>query len=71
MIFRFKLKLIDSNMKRRKPDDSPVSSESKIPRQDGGGDGTGHWEQKPGMILEVKMRNFMCHQVNILVRIFY
>ena len=63
MIFRFKLKLIDSNMKRRKPDDSPVSSESKIPRQDGGGDGTGHWEQKPGMILEVKMRNFMCHQV--------
>ena len=54
-------------MKRRKPDDSPVPSGSKIPRQDGGGEGTDHdhdhWEQKSGMILEVKMRNFMCHQV--------
>ena len=60
-------------MKRRKPDDSPVPSGSKIPRKDGGGGGADHdhWEQKSGMILEVKMRNFMCHQVNILVSIFY
>ena len=24
----------------------------------------GGWEKRPGMIMEVKMRNFMCHQVN-------
>ena len=52
---------------KRKPDDSPESS-SKMLRRDGdnslnGGREAGHWEQRPGMILEVKMRNFMCHQV--------
>ena len=53
---------------KRKPDNSPEASGSKMPRRDGdnslndGGE-TSHWEQRPGMILEVKMRNFMCHQV--------
>ena len=53
---------------KRKPDNSPEASGSKMARHDGdnslndGGE-TSHWEQRPGMILEVKMRNFMCHQV--------
>ena len=59
---------------KRKPDDDSESSGSKMPRRDGdnslneGGEAR-HWEQRPGMILEVKMRNFMCHQVCKMFRV--
>lgn len=61
---------------KRKPDDDSESSGSKMPRRDGdnslneAGEAR-HWEQRPGMILEVKMRNFMCHQVCLINWIFY
>ena len=53
---------------KRKPEDAPDPSGSKMPRRDGDNslNESGEvrpWEQRPGMILEVKMRNFMCHQV--------
>ena len=55
---------------KRKPEDAPDPSGSKMPRRDGDNslNESGEvrpWEQRPGMILEVKMRNFMCHQVCI------
>ena len=53
---------------KRKPEDARDPSGSKMPRRgsDNSFNESGHvrpWEQRPGMILEVKMRNFMCHQV--------
>ena len=51
---------------KRKPEDTPDPSGSKMPRRGNSLNESGDvrpWEQRPGMILEVKMRNFMCHQV--------
>ena len=57
--------------KKRKSEDTNLSSpgpshEVKAARfsqlNESSGD-VGYWEQRPGMIMEVKMRNFMCHQV--------
>ena len=55
-------------MKRKPEQDAPDPSGSKMPRRysDNSLNDCGEvrpWEQRPGMILEVKMRNFMCHQV--------
>ena len=58
--------------KKRKNDDEAGTYGTKVARYaDGGGeDGDssmgvvdGDWAVRPGMIMEVKMRNFMCHQV--------
>ena len=59
--------------KRRKSEDTDLTSPgpshdaktarfSKFNESLGDGD-VGYWERRPGMIMEVKMRNFMCHQV--------
>ena len=53
---------------KRKPEDARDPSGFKMPRRgvDNSLNDCGEvrpWEQRPGMILEVKMRNFMCHQV--------
>ena len=52
-------------MKRKDP---PVSqaSPAKTPRhrEEGEEEDGRPWEMKAGMILEVKLRNFMCHEVS-------
>ena len=61
--------------KKRKNDDEAGTNGTKVARYTGGGgvgdssigveDGVGDWAVRPGMIMEVKMRNFMCHQVEL------
>ena len=59
--------------KKRKNDDEAGTTGTKVARYTGGGgggddgveDGVGDWAVRPGMIMEVKMRNFMCHQVEL------
>ena len=60
--------------KKRKNDDEAGTSGTKVARYAGGGGEEGDssigvidgdWAVRPGMIMEVKMRNFMCHQVKI------
>ena len=64
--------------KKRKNDDEAGTNGTKVARYTGGGgggddgdssigveDGAGDWAVRPGMIMEVKMRNFMCHQVEL------
>ena len=55
--------------KKRKNDDEAGTNGTKVARYAGGGgeDGVvdGDWAVRPGMIMEVKMRNFMCHQVKL------
>ena len=60
-------------MKRKNPPSSQASP-AKVRRQSASAeDNSGSededsrpWEEKAGMILEVHMENFMCHQVNII-----
>ena len=51
--------------KRKSDAREDVSHQEKVARYDEETDLScgGDWSTRPGMIIEVKMRNFMCHQV--------
>ena len=54
---------------KRKSQPVVMESPAKRPANHGGDTSSGEeegdqpWERRPGMILEVMMRNFMCHEV--------
>ena len=60
-------------MSRKRKTEDGGGSHEKMPRMNGHGGGDDSqemvkdWEVRPGMIMEVKMRNFMCHQVKQLI----
>ena len=53
--------------KKRKNDDEAGTNGTKVARYADSSIGVvdGDWAVRPGMIMEVKMRNFMCHQVKL------
>ena len=48
--------------KRKSDAQGGDSHQEKVARYD---ECVGDWSTRPGMIIEVKMRNFMCHQVSL------
>ena len=56
----------DTDMKRSKADRSTGGSQAKIPRTqpEAARDDQRPWPLKAGMILEVSLKNFMCHEVS-------